>query len=80
MELTKSNWQPFIPLPKAAIEDKRLSKAHLLVLVSLYSFMNSKTRMCFPSMRAISNRAKMSEDYTRKRINELIEYGYVNIT
>ena len=31
-------------------------------------------------MRAISNRAKMSEDYTRKRVNELIEYGYVKIT
>jgi hypothetical protein len=31
-------------------------------------------------MSAISERAKMSKDYTRKRVNELINHGYVKIT
>ena len=26
----KSHWQPFIPVPRAVVEDKRLKKAHCL--------------------------------------------------
>ena len=43
------------------------------------SFMNSRSRTCFPSMAAISDKAKLTEDYTRKRVNELVKYGYVKI-
>ena len=79
METRKTDWQPFIPIPKACIDDKRLGNAHLLVLFSLYSFMNSKTRSCFPSMSAISERARLSQNYTRKRIKDLIKFGYVRL-
>ena len=79
METRKTDWQPFIPIPKACIDDQRLGNAHLLVLFSLYSFMNSKTRSCFPSMSAISERARLSQNYTRKRIKDLIEFGYIRL-
>ena len=79
MKSENRNWHPFIPVPKACLEDKRLENAHLLVLLSLYSFMNSKTRTCFPSMSAISERARLTENYTRKRIKELVEFGYVRL-
>ena len=45
---------PFIPLPKAIVLDPRLDRGDLAVLVSLYSFMDSKTRVCFPKISTIA--------------------------
>ena len=73
----KNKQNPFIQVPKAAIEDPRLGKAHLLVLLSLCSFMNAKTRKCFPSIAAVAQCARMSAPRTRQKINDLVELGYV---
>ena len=68
---SKPNWQPFIPVPKAAFDDQRLGKGHLLVLFSLCSFMNAQTRKCFPSIAAVAQGARMSAPRTRQKINDL---------
>ena len=74
---SKKKQNPFIQVPKAAIEDPRLEKTHLLVLLSLCSFMNAKTRKCFPSIAAVAQGARMSAPRTRQKINDLVELGFV---
>ena len=70
---------PFIPLPKAIVLDPRLDRGDLAVLVSLYSFMDSKTRVCFPKISTIAKRARASPRFTRSHIHKLEKYGYIKI-
>ena len=67
----------FVKFPQRALQDMSLKKGHLLVLLSIYSFMDNKTRTCYPSVELIAERSRFSKIHARNYLNELICLDYV---
>ena len=67
----------FVKFPQRALQDMSLKKGHLLVLLSIYSFMDNKTRTCYPSVELIAERSSFSKIHARNYLIELICLEYV---
>ena len=67
----------FVKFPQRALQDTTLKKGHLLVLLSIYSFMDNKKRTCYPSVDLIAQRSRLSKRHARNYLNDLICLNYV---
>ena len=55
----------FVKFPQRALQDMSLKKGHLLVLLSIFSFMDNKTRTCYPSVELIAERSRFSKIHAK---------------
>jgi len=68
---------PFFVAPTEALQDTRLTRADLKVLFALCSFYNRRTKRCFPSRRALGERAGVSRSTVGTSLQDLEFYGWI---
>lgn len=75
----KINNMKHIQLPNDMTLDKQLTPKDLLVYAILKSYMNSKTKSCYPSIDTIVKDSKISKPTVLKSIHKLEELKYIKI-
>lgn len=66
----------FSAVSSAALDDKRLSGADILVLAAL-GYHTDKAGWCFPSQATIAERARLSRQAVNDCMKRLVKFGYV---
>jgi len=66
----------FSRIPHSMINDNRITANDISVYNALCSFTSAKKGMCFPSIQAIADRAKLARSTTCLCLNRLEELGY----
>lgn len=67
--------QPFI----TDLEEKGLRYTDLFTLYALLSFRNSKTKLCYPSIRTLASTMKCSDKPVQQSIERLVASGIVEV-
>lgn len=62
-------------LPNDMTESGKLNPNDLLVYITLKSYYNNKTKLCFPGLRTVSEKCKLSIPTVRKSIVVLEDEG-----
>jgi hypothetical protein len=68
-----------VQLPNNMTKSKNLTPTDLWIYLCIKSFMNGKTKECFPSLRAVSERSGFSIPTIRKSITLLVQGGWVSL-
>lgn len=70
---------PFVIVSKKLAADGEVKSSSKVVYMTLCSYMNTETNKCFPSRKAIRERARVSESTLSRALKELEELGYIEI-
>lgn len=68
-----------IQLPNDMTKSKKLTPNDLWVYICIKSFMNGKTKECFPSLKSISLRSDLSIPTIRESITLLVSENWISI-
>ena len=68
-----------VQLPHDMTKNKKLTPNDLWVYICVRSFMNGKTKECFPSLQTISNRSGFSITTVRNSIDILHKEGWMSV-
>lgn len=77
MEEEKSKQHTQLPNKMA---EQELTPKDQLIYLGIRSFMNSKTKSCYPSLQKIADKVGASIPTIRKSIELLVEKGYIQVT
>jgi hypothetical protein len=69
----------FTVVPSYVIKDESVEKSALLVYVAIRSFMGGEDMTCYPSIRSIGKRARLSETSVKQGISLLQQEGYIEV-
>lgn len=68
-----------VQLPNDMTKNKKLTPNDLWVYICIKSFLNGKTKECFPSLKAVSERSELSIPTIRESIDSLVTEKWISV-